>query len=334
MGKKEWTRQDAREEALALVRAGRLLNAEEIAQVKKSYSGIGGLCPADWSAGAFFTPPSVVSFVQDMLQIREARGAVLEPSCGGGSFLEGIAPERCTGIEWSADSCAVARACYPQARLIHSDAVTIFPYDRRGDLDDSFDFCIGNPPFSVKTRWGGDITGGRVATIPSDHVFMEIAVRAVKPGGEIAMIVPDGLLSNRASLYLREWLMARCFIRAVVSLPTETFYHASTSVKTSILYLSKFPPGVTKDSHGDYKIFMAIVEDIGWNSRGRKTGKCDLPKVLDAYRTFRIADEEVVGEVQPADSEPAPAVSDIPFIQPSPANIEPQAERFIQMALF
>ncbi|MBA4372291.1 MAG: hypothetical protein C0402_05465 [Thermodesulfovibrio sp.] len=335
MGRKEWARQDDRERALALVREGRPLTAEEITVVKQCYSGIGGLVASGWGGGSFFTPPTVVSFVQELVQLRENSGAILEASCGSGSFFENVDPRRCTGIEQSVESYTIARACYPEARIIRSEAEQFFPYGKGGEFDGAFQYVLGNPPFGLKKRWQGEMTAGREQTILSEWIFLEIAFRAVKPGGAIAMIVPDGLLANRASHYLRKWLMGRCFIRAVISLPTETFYHASTSVKTSVLYLQRFPVGVTKEMVGDYRIFMAIVEDIGWDSRGRATGKCDLKKVLDTYLAFRDGNEDIVDLVQPEfpdpTTEPLPV---LPLEEATPANVEPQNKCFIQMALF
>jgi hypothetical protein len=47
----------------------------------------------------------------------------------------------------------------------------------------------------------------------------------------------------------------------------------------------KAVPAPFKSDHtGDYWIYMAVCEDIGWDSRGRPTGNNELPVILDEYR--------------------------------------------------
>jgi hypothetical protein len=54
-------------------------------------------------------------------------------------------------------------------------------------------------------------------------------------------------------------------------------------VRTGVLVLRK--KAVPSSDRGrDYQILMAVCEDVGWDSRGRPTGNCDLPPILDIYR--------------------------------------------------
>jgi type I restriction enzyme M protein len=287
MGRRESRRLDHREKVQELVNSGRKLTPEELSYVKAAYTGIGGLVRSEWSLGQFFTPPEAVEFVHSLVGIKEEPGPMLEPSCGGGAFLEGLDQGLCTAFEPNNETFTVARACYPHATIIRCTVEEMFPPESPSAMDEAFDYCIGNPPFGLGIRWAS-ITGDkkRSMTLPSEQVFVEIAYRAVKPMGRIAMIVPDGLLSNRKSQPFRDWIMRHCYIRAVVSLPTETFFHAGTSVKSSVLYLQKFPTemqGMDAGDIRDYPIFMAVVEDIGWDSRGRTTKGNDLKEVLLAW---------------------------------------------------
>lgn len=339
MGRKEWQRYDKREQALELVRSGRRLTAEEIAEIKQGYSGIGGLCRSDWSSGAFFTPQVVVRFVHELIGIHDSPGRVIEPSCGGGAFLEGIDAPRVVGIEPNRDSHSVAKACYPGAQFLNDNAEEVFPFDKPSRHEGQFEFCIGNPPFSLNINWAGEIAEGKMKKLPSEIVFMEIAYRAVAPGGKIAMIVPDSLLSTSRALPARTWLMDRCYVRAVVSLPTETFYHAGTSVKTSILYLEKFPEGITKESMDeDYKVFMCICEQIGWDSRGRATDKCDLPVLIAAYHDFvSTGDTRQEQDIEQPDQVQVQEPGIPPLIHPvaeTPSNEEEERPKYAQLGLF
>jgi type I restriction enzyme M protein len=341
MGRKEWKRFDFREQVMDLVRSGRTLSEDEIQFIKEKYSGAGGLVPSNWSYGQFFTPPNVVSFLHDLIGIKLNPGLTLEPSVGGGAFLNGLDESLCTGIEMSRESASVASICYPDARIINEAAETIFPYSKPSEMGGKFDYVIGNPPFGVKMGWTSEFTQGKFKKLSSEAVFLEIAYRACRPGGKIALILPDGLLSNPGYEPIRKWMMQRCFVRASISLPSETFYFTGASVKTSILFFEKFAEGVTEEDAKDSLIFMAIVEKIGWDSRGRLTNDSDLPKILAAYRSFaaggpiEILDDAERDVIATEVDLPVPAGMDV-LEDKEPANEEIVAgcEKAEQISLF
>ncbi|KAA6309277.1 hypothetical protein EZS27_039196 [termite gut metagenome] len=65
-------------------------------------------------------------------------------------------------------------------------------------------------------------------------------------GGYLAIVVPDGILTNSTSQYVRDWLVEKFRIIAVASLPQYTFAHVKAGVKSSILFLKKHPEKLTK----------------------------------------------------------------------------------------
>jgi type I restriction enzyme M protein len=105
----------------------------------------------------------------------------------------------------------------------------------------------------------------------------------LKPNGRIAIVLPDGILTNSSLQYVRNFLMDKSQILAVVSLPQFAFTHFGAGVKSSLVFLRK-----KKDNEkaGDYPIFMAIAEHIGYDATGRKDPLNDLDKILAEYRTF------------------------------------------------
>ena len=62
----------------------------------------------------------------------------------------------------------------------------------------------------------------------------------MKPGGRLGIVLPEGIFNNPSLAYVREFCENRAFIRAVVSLPQETFFSSGASVKASLLFLQKF----------------------------------------------------------------------------------------------
>ena len=78
---------------------------------------------------------------------------------------------------------------------------------------------------------------GRIKT---EILFIERCLALLKPGGRLGIVLPEGIYNNPSLAYVREYVEDRAFLRAVVSLPQETFYSAGATVKASLLFLQKF----------------------------------------------------------------------------------------------
>jgi type I restriction enzyme M protein len=126
-------------------------------------------------------------------------------------------------------------------------------------------------------------------------LFIDRNLQLLHPGGRLLIVVPDGLLSNAGDRYIREYLMGikdvdtgqffggKAIVKAVISLPTQTFAISGTGAKTSILYLQKKRHAA--DPQGP--IFMAVAEHVGYIKKGNTEvpdpeGN-DLVTIAEAY---------------------------------------------------
>ena len=91
-------------------------------------------------------------------------------------------------------------------------------------------------------------------------LFLERFIQLAKPGGWIAIIIPDGILTNSNSHYVREFVSERAKVEAIVSLPRDAFKNVGTSAKTSILFLQKYKDQEKKQEN--YPIFLASVDSL------------------------------------------------------------------------
>src|SRR5699024_2595171 len=80
----------------------------------------------------------------------------------------------------------------------------------------------------------------------SETAFMELAIKAVKPGGYIAFIMPMGLSFSQNNAKVRKLMYDTCWQVATVLLPGETFAHVGTTIPTQILILRKAPPNTPR----------------------------------------------------------------------------------------
>jgi type I restriction enzyme M protein len=82
----------------------------------------------------------------------------------------------------------------------------------------------------------------------------------------MAIVLPQGNLNNIGTKALREWMMQKARILAVVGLGVNTF-KPFTGTKTSVIFLQKWG-GIAGNPLQDYPIFMATSERSGKNSSG------------------------------------------------------------------
>lgn len=297
------------------------ITEEDLRFLRENYTSAGGLLPNAYSGGAFFTPTHVARFIVEAL--RGLCGGFtpgmrfLEPSCGSGVFLEHMPDDaEVTALELDETSARVSSLLYPHVNVTQGDALT---HDRR----DYYDFVIGNPPYGVAIDVAAEdlpdtyetlrVTKGQ-AKGKSEIAFLELAVKAVKPGGYIAYVLPMGLNYATYAQKIRELLYNACWHVATIHLPAETFAHVGTSIATQILIVRKAPPGTplipsaekrwgsnfrrsdyrditefdAKYLAGQQPSYFAQVTDIGYDKDGKPTDKwgdglTQLDKLLEEF---------------------------------------------------
>ena len=84
------------------------------------------------------------------------------------------------------------------------------------------------------------VKDSRKSKVKTEILFIERCLNLLKPGGRLGIVLPEGIFNNPSLRYVRDFCENRAFIRAVVSLPPETFLSAGATVKTSVLFLQKF----------------------------------------------------------------------------------------------
>ena len=140
----------------------------------------------------------------------------------------------------------------PSEEMIKKNGNKEFKYD-------SFDYIITNPPFGsrVKQTERAYMNQYRMAIKDADWLdvkkqgakyrpnqstevmFIEQCYKFLKPGGYLAIVIPDGILTNSSLQYVRDQVEDWYRIVAVVSLPQTAFAHTGAGVKSSVMFLRK-----------------------------------------------------------------------------------------------
>ena len=124
------------------------------------------------------------------------------------------------------------------------------------------------------------------ASVKTEIIYCERVWQLLKPGGQAAVVLPDGLLTNASLQGVRDWLLERFKVLAVVSLPQFAFAHFGAGVKSSVVFLEKRAPNVSATD--DEAIFMAMAENIGYDATGRTTYQVEvLDETPEQARTER-----------------------------------------------
>lgn len=141
------------------------------------------------------------------------------------------------------------------------------------DARGKFDIIFTNPPFGAKVKVEPEIAGQYYLSKFSDApevLFIEACYNYLKPGGKMAIVLPDGILGNPNTLPVREWILDKFKILASVDLAVEAFL-PQVGVQASLLFLQRkteVERQLAQDSAEDYEVFMAIAEKLGKDRRG------------------------------------------------------------------
>ncbi len=109
-----------------------------------------------------------------------------------------------------------------------------------------------------------------------DILFLERCLDVLKPGGRMAIVLPQGNLNNLGTRRLRSWIADRARLLAVVGLHVNTF-KPFTGTKTSVIFLQKWG-GEAGKSVDDYPVFMGTSQKSGKNTSGEY-----IPKWKDGH---------------------------------------------------
>jgi type I restriction enzyme M protein len=116
--------------------------------------------------------------------------------------------------------------------------------------------------------------------IKTELLFIERCLDLLKPGGRMGIVLPESVFNNPSLAYVREFCERRAFIRAVVSLPQDTFVSSGASVKASLLFMQKF----TREVQADFNAKMTEAE--------RETHAKYAPKIAKRIQGLQSAIEE------------------------------------------
>jgi type I restriction enzyme M protein len=206
--------------------------------------------------GRYFTSSAVGSLLVSAMSTRNP-GLVVDLGAGSGS-LSAAALRRWRGVQLvTVDIDSATQVRLPsreRARQRHrhvlADALAVDLPTKLGIHLNSVGAGVCNPPY-IRTRWCSIVSSiledaCLIRAIPpsrevgAEIVFLAQNLRLLRPGGELGLVVPDGLVSAEKFAPLRRLLIDQHRIRCVISLPPGAF--VGTEARAHILVAAKGIP--------------------------------------------------------------------------------------------
>ncbi len=255
--------------------------------------------------GQYFTPDPIVDLAVKIVQPKPS-DLILDPFCGSGHFLSKSLDYvinkysnvvdayilyqfkffHLHGIEKSDRMVRIAMT----DMMLHDDGHTnirnidsLLSFENYPDIlqlkeDETtnpavFDIILTNPPFGslmtqeVMEMVGRFALGQGKKTLPMEYIGLERCFQFLRPGGKLAIVLPDGLLKNKNSKYVRKWVEGVAEIKTIISLPEEAFQSFGAMVKTSLCIFQKLEENKSIDSDSD--TLLIELENVGYDATGR-----------------------------------------------------------------
>lgn len=251
------------------------------------------------SKGQFYTPAEVSRIMAKILKINESNQSIIsvyDMACGSGSLLLKAGSEASLNkkvyLYGQEKDTNTAGLCVMNM-FLHGNETASIKVDNtltkpqfleNGRLK-TFDYCVANPPFSVK-KWNTDLeetydrfTGfGMPPEGCADYAFLLHMLKSMDPEhGRAAIILPHGVLFRGGQEeQIRKNLIKRGYIEGIIGLPSNLFY--GTGIPACIIILDK------KDAPYRKNVFIIDAsKNFIKDGNKNKLREQDIKKIIDTY---------------------------------------------------
>lgn len=234
------------------------------------------------------------------------------------TYWHDFASKHLYGIEINDEIARVAK----MNMIVHDDGHTnVISHDALDSIDkmhdhnpgftkNKFQLILTNPPFgstvnlAQKPYLSGYVLGNTYdakgkakprKSQSSEILFIERIWEFLKPSdGRAAIVLPDGMLTNSSSQYVRDFLLDRFQLLAVISLPKDAFAHFGAGVNASVIFVRK---KALSEQPVYRPVFMAKPRYIGYDATGAKTSQNQLVEISRKYN------DHIAGKIIETDEE-------------------------------
>ncbi|WQY50992.1 type I restriction-modification system subunit M [Helicobacter pylori] len=265
------------------------------------------------SKGQFYTPSEVSLLLSLLLGIDENTRqdkSIYDPTCGSGSLLlkaSSLAGKNGLTIYGQEKDISTTALCRMNMILHNSATADIAKggfstlsnplFTTENGMLKTFDYCVANPPFSLKNWTDGlsidpkskQVINDRFnrfedGTPPEkngDFAFLLHIIKSLKNTGKGAVILPHGVLfRGNAEAQIRKNLLTKGYIKGVIGLAPNLFY--GTSIPACVIVLDK------ENAHARKGVFMIDAsKDFKKDGNKNRLRDQDVQKMIDTFNSLK-----------------------------------------------
>jgi type I restriction enzyme M protein len=252
------------------------------------------------SKGQFYTPSEVSKVLSKIVGINNSNSTgnttAYDPTCGSGSLLLKLSDEAektisLFGQEKETTTAGLARMNMilhnnPTAEIWANNTLSN-PHWVNGEGLRTFDYCVANPPFSLK-NWTSGVTAdndqynrfegfGVPPDKNGDYAFLLHIIKSLNSKGKGAIILPHGVLfRGNSESVIRKNIINKGLIKGIIGLPANLFY--GTGIPACIILIDK------ENAHTRKGIFV-VDASKGFIKDGNKNRlrDQDIHRIVDVF---------------------------------------------------
>lgn len=256
--------------------------------------------------GEFFTPPSVVKTIVEVLE--PDHGRVYDPCCGSGGMF--VQTERFIydhagdpknvaifGQEANEETWRLAKMNLAihgiENKGLGARWGDTFARDQHADL--SMDFVMANPPFNIKD-WARNVEDPRWKYgVPpannANYAWIQHILSKLAPGGKAGVVMANGSMSSNSNGEgdIRAAIVEADLVSCMVALPTQLF--RSTGIPVCLWFFAK---DKTKGKQGSIdrsgQVLFIDARELGYmvdRAERDLDYEKDIKRIGDAFHTWR-----------------------------------------------
>jgi len=258
--------------------------------------------------GEFFTPPSVVKVLVEVLE--PSRGRVYDPCCGSGGMF--VQTEK---FIYEHDGDPKEIAVYGQESIeetwrMAKMNLAIHGIDNKGlgarwgdtfardqHPDVQMDYVLANPPFNIKDwarneedpRWRFGVPPAKNA----NYAWIQHILYKLAPGGKAGVVMANGSMSSNSNGEgeIRAQIVEADLVSCMIALPTQLF--RSTGIPVCVWFFAKDKTAGKQGSiDRSAQVLFIDAREMGYmvDRAERALSDEDIVKIGDTYHAWRGSD--------------------------------------------
>jgi type I restriction enzyme M protein len=274
--------------------------------------------------GQFFTPQEIVQTMVRVLDPSNGDGtiSVYDPTVGSAGMLVEMAeyyrnkedhdPKRdliLKGQELNPGITPIARMNLflhdLRGEIEREDSLADPKFTENGELE-KFDYVLANPPFSwnwdkeeSKSQGYGRFEWGLARADRADYAFIQHMIHSLNDNGQMACVVPHGVLFRKHESKFREPMLENDMVEAIIGLPENLFQNVG--IPSALLIVNKDKPEERKNQ---VQFIHAADENFYKElSNQNKLTEEGIDEIVEKYRNWtteervsRVVDIEEIRE--------------------------------------